>query len=94
MNTKVFVYGTLKRGEPNHGWFEKHESGKFKLVCEAKTVEQYPLIIATNYNIPFLLYSPGKFLFIVCFFSRKKGMRMLKCCLYCMKGGALRTGSV
>lgn len=57
---KVFVYGTLKRGEPNHSWFSKHDGGKFKFVGEAKTVEKYPLIIATQYNIPFLLYSPGK----------------------------------
>lgn len=62
---KVFVYGTLKRGEPNHGWFSKHESGKFKFLCEAKTVEKYPLIIATQFNIPFLLYSPGKYCIIM-----------------------------
>lgn len=57
---KVFVYGTLKKGEPNYGWFNRHEGGQYKLICEAKTVEKYPLIIATQYNIPFLLYSPGK----------------------------------
>lgn len=56
---KVFVYGTLKRGEPNHGWFSKHENGYHKFLCNAKTVEKYPLIIGTKYNIPFLLYSPG-----------------------------------
>ncbi|XP_044265086.1 putative gamma-glutamylcyclotransferase CG2811 isoform X1 [Tribolium madens] len=55
---KVFVYGTLKRGEPNHNWFEK-DSGYYKLISEAKTVEKYPLIIGTKYNIPFLLHSPG-----------------------------------
>lgn len=57
---KVFVYGTLKRGEPNHQWFSKDQGGYFKFLGEAQTVEKYPLIIGTKYNIPFLLYSPGK----------------------------------
>lgn len=56
---KVFVYGTLKRGEPNHNWFARDESGHYKFICNAKTIEKYPLVIATKYNIPFLLYSPG-----------------------------------
>lgn len=56
----VFVYGTLKTGEPNHHWFNKG-GGQYKLLCQAQTVEKYPLIIATEYNIPFLLYSPGNF---------------------------------
>lgn len=56
---KVFVYGTLKKGEPNHYWFSKEKSGYYNYVCDAKTTEKYPLIIATKYNIPFVLYSPG-----------------------------------
>ncbi|RZB39589.1 gamma-glutamylcyclotransferase [Asbolus verrucosus] len=57
---KVFVYGTLKREEPNHNWFSKDTEGYFKFLCDARTVEKYPLIIGTKYNIPFLLYSPGR----------------------------------
>lgn len=57
---KVFVYGTLKRGEPNHHWFEKEKTGYYKFICNARTIEKYPLIIGTEYNIPFLLHSPGK----------------------------------
>lgn len=57
---KVFVYGTLKTGEPNHHWFQKAAEGYYKLLCEAKTIEKYPLIIGTQYNIPFLLNNPGK----------------------------------
>jgi len=55
---KVFVYGTLKTGEPNYHWFNG-ENGEFKFLCKATTVEKYPLIIGTKYNIPFMLYSPG-----------------------------------
>lgn len=56
----VFVYGTLKYGEPNHNWFSKQKDAYYKFICNAKTEEKYPLVIATKYNIPFLLYSPGK----------------------------------
>lgn len=54
----VFVYGTLKTGEPNYHWF-KPENGDYKFISKGLTVEKYPLIIGTRYNIPFLLYSPG-----------------------------------
>lgn len=60
---KVFVYGTLKKGEPNHHWFAKAKAGYYKYICDAKTVEKFPLIIGTDYNIPFVLYSPGFYLF-------------------------------
>ncbi|KAJ8934602.1 hypothetical protein NQ318_002946 [Aromia moschata] len=56
---KVFVYGTLKKGEPNHQWFSKDQTGYHKYLYNAKTTEKYPLIIGTKYNIPFLLNSPG-----------------------------------
>ncbi|KAK5648443.1 hypothetical protein RI129_003335 [Pyrocoelia pectoralis] len=55
----VFVYGTLKKDEPNHHWLSNNKSGYSKFVCSAETIERYPLIIATKYNVPFLLYSPG-----------------------------------
>lgn len=64
---KVFVYGTLKRGEPNHHWFSNVPGGKSRFLYQARTKEKYPLIIATDYNIPFLLYDPGLFfLTILC----------------------------
>ncbi|XP_050669300.1 putative gamma-glutamylcyclotransferase CG2811 isoform X2 [Leptidea sinapis] len=59
MTHKVFVYGTLKRNEPNHHWLTKPENGTGKFLAEGTTQKKYPLIIATKYNIPFLLYSPG-----------------------------------
>lgn len=57
---KVFVYGSLKKGEPNHHWFFK-DGGLAKYVCDAKMVEKYPLVIATKFNIPFLLKHPGSY---------------------------------
>ncbi|KAK4884667.1 hypothetical protein RN001_000938 [Aquatica leii] len=55
----VFVYGTLKTDEPNHYWFEKNPNGSYEFISNAETTEKYPLIVATKYNIPFLLYKPG-----------------------------------
>lgn len=55
----VFVYGTLKRGEPNHYWLTKENKGFAKFVCNGKTDRKFPLIIATKYNIPFLLNVPN-----------------------------------
>ncbi|XP_076268938.1 putative gamma-glutamylcyclotransferase CG2811 isoform X1 [Rhynchophorus ferrugineus] len=57
---KVFVYGTLKKGEPNHGWFSKSTGGHHKFLYNGRTKEKFPLIIGTRYNIPFLLHSPGQ----------------------------------
>ncbi|KAL0809549.1 hypothetical protein ABMA28_011083 [Loxostege sticticalis] len=59
MTHNVFVYGTLKRNEPNHHWLANRENGHGKFVSDGVTKTKYPLIIATRYNIPFLLYSPG-----------------------------------
>ncbi|CAH1110415.1 unnamed protein product [Psylliodes chrysocephalus] len=56
---KVFVYGTLKKEEPNHSWFSKSADGYFKFIGNGKTTEAFPLIISTKYNIPFILESPG-----------------------------------
>ncbi|XP_031770396.2 putative gamma-glutamylcyclotransferase CG2811 isoform X2 [Galleria mellonella] len=60
MTHKVFVYGTLKRNEPNHHWLTAPENGYGKFIAEGRTRTKYPLIIATKYNIPFLIYSPGQ----------------------------------
>ncbi|PAV58404.1 hypothetical protein WR25_23942 isoform A [Diploscapter pachys] len=57
--TKVFVYGTLKKGEPNHKTLSE-TAGLYKFVSEGTTIQKYPLIIATKFNIPFLLNDPEK----------------------------------
>merc|ERR1712215_571299 len=59
MSTHVFVYGTLKTGEPNHYWFEDSDNGFAELVGAARTVETFPLVITTKYNIPMLLDQAG-----------------------------------
>ena len=68
---KVFVYGTLKQNQPNHYMLEtggpdladfQSTSEQFlpaKHICQAQTKEKYPLVIASKFNIPYLLDKPG-----------------------------------
>lgn len=55
----VFVYGTLKKGEPNEYWLTNTSNGYALFVGEADTTVEYPLVIASKYNIPFLIDKPG-----------------------------------
>lgn len=56
---KVFVYGTLKRGQPNYHLLTDLENGFAKFLSEGKTSLKFPLVVGTRYNIPFLLNKPG-----------------------------------
>ena len=49
---KIFVYGTLKTNEPNHQHMV--EKGA-KFLCKGTTVKQWPLVIYSERNVPFLL---------------------------------------
>ncbi|XP_026836062.1 putative gamma-glutamylcyclotransferase CG2811 isoform X2 [Drosophila erecta] len=60
MAARVFVYGTLKRGEPNHHWLTKKENGQARFLGRGKTDTKFPLVVGTRYNIPFLLARPGE----------------------------------
>ncbi|XP_054164808.1 gamma-glutamylaminecyclotransferase C-like [Oppia nitens] len=51
----VFVYGTLKTGQPNHYLLNDKINGFSKFVGKAQTVDKWPLVISSKYNIPFLL---------------------------------------
>ncbi|XP_051745302.1 gamma-glutamylaminecyclotransferase C-like [Ctenopharyngodon idella] len=57
---QIFVYGTLKKGQPNYFRMMDPDNGRAEFVAHARTVEQYPLVIATKNNIPFLLNVPGE----------------------------------
>ena len=56
----VFTYGTLKQGEPNHHWLSNLENGNGKFYGLANTVQKFPLVIASRYNIPYVLAATGK----------------------------------
>ncbi|KFM65303.1 Gamma-glutamylaminecyclotransferase, partial [Stegodyphus mimosarum] len=52
----VFVYGTLKKGEPNFDLLKSATKGEAIYKGKARTVKKWPLVIASRFNIPFLLY--------------------------------------
>lgn len=54
--TKVFFYGTLKKGQPNSELVDLH---RCEFICEAISVQKWPLIIGTEYNVPFMLNKKG-----------------------------------
>ena len=51
----VFVYGTLKQGQPNHYLLENESNGQKVFCGHAKTVKKYPMVIGSRYNIPYIL---------------------------------------
>jgi gamma-glutamylaminecyclotransferase len=56
----VFVYGTLKRGQPNHKVMLDGTNGWAAFRGRGCTAEPYPLVIAGEHNIPRLLHLPGR----------------------------------
>lgn len=54
----VFIYGTLKRDQPNHYFLVEPNNGIARFLCTGKTVNKFPLVIATRHNLPFLLNKP------------------------------------
>lgn len=56
----VFVYGTLKTGQPNHRVLLDGAHGRAAFRGRAHTLEPYPLVIAGEHNIPRLLNLPGR----------------------------------
>lgn len=82
---KIFVYGTLKRGEPNH---EELLTRNAKFVAQAKTMDKWPLIIASECNLPFLLNKKnfGKVFYLkrnsLCFLYNDLSKYIFVCSIY------------
>ncbi|GMT17954.1 hypothetical protein PFISCL1PPCAC_9251, partial [Pristionchus fissidentatus] len=56
---RVFVYGTLKQGEPNHSVMTSTE-GWSRFRGAARSVTSFPLVVGTQFNIPFVLDKRGE----------------------------------
>ena len=56
---KIFVYGTLLEGQPNHHVLKDADNGLSVFVGKARLAKRYPLVVASSYNIPFLLPAEG-----------------------------------
>lgn len=57
---RIFAYGTLKRGQPNHWHFQSKSHGETMFIGMGRTDLAYPLVIGTEWNLPFLLFAPGQ----------------------------------
>ena len=47
----VFVYGTLKKGEPNHHWLSSPVNGFQQFKGQAMTNNMFPLVIASRWEL-------------------------------------------
>ena len=56
---RLFVYGTLKRGQPNHYLMTDARNGVANFIGNGSTISKWPLVVFTPYHIPFLLDMPG-----------------------------------
>ncbi|KAH9524326.1 hypothetical protein Btru_054160 [Bulinus truncatus] len=56
----VFSYGTLKSGEPNFKVMNDPKTGSSTFVGSGETVKRFPLVVASEYAVPFLLLVEGK----------------------------------
>jgi gamma-glutamylaminecyclotransferase len=58
----VFVYGTLKFDEPNHHLLldKGYVDSSTHFVGKGKTVAPFPMVIASKYNIPFVIDQQGQ----------------------------------
>ena len=54
----VFVYGTLKRGFPNHATLAEQPGAAF--IAMARTVERFPLVVQGQWFSPAMLPEPGE----------------------------------
>lgn len=59
-NIYVFVYGTLKKNEPNNHVISDTKTGCHEFISSAKTIPKYTLVVGTKFNIPFCLEIKNK----------------------------------
>ena len=66
---RVFVYGTLKSGQPNHYQLKDGDAAGCRMMGLYRTEETFPLVVAGRYNIPFLLNQPrtGQVVYLHCY---------------------------
>ena len=56
---KVFLYGTLKTGYMSHFNLCNPENGSAVLLDSARTCDKLPLVLVSEYKLPFLLNKKG-----------------------------------
>ncbi|XP_030837184.1 putative gamma-glutamylcyclotransferase CG2811 [Strongylocentrotus purpuratus] len=56
---RVFMYGTLKQGQPLHYVLSEVGQDRYKYVGKGYTSTKWPLVIASEHNIPYLLDKEG-----------------------------------
>ena len=59
-NHLVFLYGSLKIGQPKEYIMKNKENGEAQFISKAITVEKWPLVVESQYGIPFLLGRQGR----------------------------------
>ena len=47
----VFVYGTLKRNEPNHEVMQRPKRGSNSFIGKGELMRKLPLVIASRHNV-------------------------------------------
>ncbi|CAG2165494.1 unnamed protein product [Oppiella nova] len=52
----MFVYGTIKTGQPNHYILKDPDNGEAEFICGAESIDKWPLVIGSKYNVPYLLH--------------------------------------
>ncbi|XP_035829397.1 gamma-glutamylaminecyclotransferase isoform X2 [Aplysia californica] len=56
----LFSYGTLKEGQPNAAVMHDPGNGKATFIGTGHTTKKYPLIIGSQYGMPYLLLAEGE----------------------------------
>ena len=56
MRHRLFVYGTLKKGFPNHDNYMESA----QLLGKYQTIEKYPLVLCGARHVPCMIYRPGE----------------------------------